>query len=167
MKKLLLLIAILLPLTAVAARPAKRAARAEVASIISEFRHYDGVEVVKLGWLATSLVKGLARHADSDDADMRQLLQLIHGLRGVTVIDYDDAEPAVRDRMNRKIGHALRNCELLMEARGDGNAMQLFGVVDDARGTVRDLVLHTPDSNALICLSGTLSLDAVGKIMAE
>ena len=167
MKKILLLIALLLPLTAFAARPAKRSARTEVASIVSDFRHYDGVEVVKLGWLATSLVKGLARHADSDNADMRQLLQLVRGLRGVTVIDYDDADPAVRDRLNSRIQRALRNCELLMEAHDDGNAMQLFGVVDDARGTVRDLVLHTPGENALICLSGTVSLDSVGKILAE
>ena len=167
MKKFLLLIAILLPLTASAARPAKRVSRSEMTSIISDFRHYDGVEVVKVGWLGTALVKGLARHVDDDDADMRTLLQTLRGIKGVTVVDYDDADPAVRERLNKKIERALSRCELLMEARDDGSAMQLFGVVDDAKGTVRDLVIHTPGDNALICLFGTVSMDAVGKLMAQ
>lgn len=167
LKKLLLLIALLLPLTASAARPAKRVSRSEMTSIISDFRHYDGVEVVKMGWLGTALVKGLARHVDDGDADTRAMLQTLRGIKGVTIVDYDDADPAVRERLNKNIERVLSRCELLMEAHDDGSSMQLFGDVDDVQGTVRNLVLHTPGDNALICLFGTVSLDSVSKLMAE
>ncbi|MBR4524830.1 MAG: DUF4252 domain-containing protein [Bacteroidales bacterium] len=167
MKKLLLLIALLLPLTASAARPAKRVSRAEMASIISDFRHYDGVEVVKMGWLGTALVKGLAHHVDDGDADTRAMLQTLRGIKGVTIVDYDDADPAVRERLNKKIERALNRCELLMEARDGGSGMQLFGVVDEAKGTVRDLVMHASGDNTLICFFGTVSMDAVGKLLAQ
>ena len=167
MKKFLLLIAILLPLTASAARPAKRVSRSEVTSIISDFRHYDGVEVVKMGWLATSLFKSLAGHMDGDDADTRAVLQTLRGIKGVTIVDYDDADPAVRERLNNKLERVLSRCELLMEAHDSGSSMQLFGDVDDAKGTVRNLVMHAPGDNALICFFGTVSMDAVGKLMAQ
>ena len=47
MKKLILILALLIPLAASAARP-KSVSRTEITSIISDFRHYDGVEVVRL-----------------------------------------------------------------------------------------------------------------------
>jgi hypothetical protein len=166
MKKFLLLIALLLPLVASAARPAKRVSKSEVTSLISDFRQYDGVEVVKMGWLGTALLKGVARHADGDE-DMQELRKALRGLKNVTVMEYEEAAPDVRARLDKRISRVLERSELLMEARDGGTGMQLFGVVDDASGTVRDLVMHSPDNCMLICLFGTISMDAVGKLMAE
>jgi hypothetical protein len=167
MKKFLLLIVLLLPLTASAARPAKRVSRSEVASIVSDFRRYEGVEVVKMGWLGTALFKGLARHMDDQDADMQMLRKLLRGLRNVTVLEYEGADPDVRARLDRRIARALGRSELLMEARDGGTGMQLFGIVDDATGMVHDLVMRAPDDCTLICLFGSIPMDAVGQLMAE
>jgi hypothetical protein len=166
MKKFLLLIALLLPLTASAARPAKRVSKSEVTSIISDFRQYDGVEVVRMGWLGTALLKGLARHADGDE-DMQAIRKVLRGLKNVTVLEYEEAAPDVRTRLDKRISRVLERSELLMEARDGGSGMQLFGVMDDASGTVRDLVMHAPGECTLICLFGTIPMDAVGKLMAE
>ena len=167
MKKIFLLIVLLLPLTAAAARPARHVSQSEVTSIISDFRHYDGVEVVRLGRMGTALIRGVIGHVDAGDADMQALRKTLRGVRGVTVLEYEDAAPDIRRRLDKRISHALRRSELLMEARGDGSAMQMFGVVDDATGTVRDLVMRAPGESTLICLFGSISMDAVSKLMAE
>ena len=166
MKKLLLIFALLLPLTAVAAGPGRQVSRSEVSSIISEYRHYDGVEVVKLGWLATAALKGVVRHAGNDE-DTRQIREALRGIKSVTVLEYEDASPDVRHRLNSRIAHALDGRELLMEAKDSDASLQIFGVVDESTGTIRDFILSTPDNCALICLFGTLSMETVGKMMAQ
>ena len=167
LKKLLLLFSLLLPLTVSAARPTKTVSRTELSSIFSDFRRYDGVEVVRLGRIATGAVKGVIRLAGKSDPDVREALSAVKGLKSLTVLEYDDCDPAVRERIEQRISHALRNGELLMEARDGGTSMQMFGVVDDAAGTVRDFVIHAPSNCALICLFGTLSMDTLTQMMAE
>lgn len=166
MKKLLLIIAFLLPLTASAARPVKSVSRGEVASIISEFRRYDGVEVVRMGWLGTALVRGIIRRAGQDE-DIQEIRRALRGVKGVTVLEYESAAPDVRYRLTDRIAKALDGRELLMEAKDDGDKVQIFGILDDATGTVRDFVLHVPNSCALICLFGSVPADAVSKMAAR
>lgn len=169
MKKFLLIFALLIPLVASAARPAKSVSRSEIASIISDFRHYDGVEVVRLGRLATGALKGIIRTAgiSDPDPDTRQALQLIQGLKGLTVLEYEDAPSDIRYRLDRRIERALQKSELLMEAKDGDSMMRMFGVVDDASGSVRDFVIYVPDSSSLICLFGRMSLETLKTVMAD
>ena len=166
MKKILLIIALLLPLTAVAAGPGRKVSRSEVSSIISEFRHYDGVEVVKLGWLATAAIKGVVRHAGNDE-DARQIREALRGIKSVTVLEYEDAAPDVRYRIKSRITHALDGRELLMEAKDSDASVQIFGVVDESTGTIRDFILSTPDNCALICLFGSIPMEAASQMMTR
>lgn len=167
MKKYLLILLLLLPLTASAARPAKRVSQAELSSIVSEFRHADGVEVVKLGRLATALVRGAAAHIDDEDGEVRELRRALRGIKGVTVMEYESAAPEVRERVNRRLSSILGKREILMEVKDDGEKVQIFGVLDDATGLVRDIVFHSPSDCALICMFGSLPLDVIGKIAAQ
>ena len=166
MKKFLLILTLLMPLAAFAAEPAKSVSRSAIASIVSEFRHYDGVEVVKLGRLATGALKGVVSAVGITDPDTREALKLIEGLKGLTVVEYEDAPSDIRYRMDRRIERALQKCELLMEAKEDDGTMRMFGSVDDS-GTVRDFVIYAPDSGTLICLFGKMSMDVLQKAMAE
>jgi len=167
MKKFLLILTLLVPLAAFAAEPAKSVSRTEIASIISEFRHYDGVEVVKLGRLMTGALKGVIRTAGVTDPDTRKALEMIQGLKGLTVLEYEDAPSDIRYRLDRRIEHALQRSELLMETKEDDTRMQMFGTVDDVSGMVRDFVIHVPDSGTLICLFGTMSLEVLREAMAD
>ena len=54
-----------------------------------------------------------------------------------------------------------------MEAKDDDASMRIFGVVDEKTGTVRDFVLHSPDGGTLICIFGSISMDAVSKVLAD
>ena len=166
MKKFLLILTLLAPLAAIAAEPARSVSRSAIASIVSEFRGYDGVEVIKLGRLATGALKSVVGLAGISDPDTREALNLIEGLRGLTVVDYEDASSDIRYRMDRRIERALQKCELLMEAKGDDGRMRMFGSVD-AKGTVRDFVIYAPDDCALICLFGTMSMEVLQKAMAQ
>ena len=168
MKKYLLILLLLLPLTASAARPQKRVSQRELSSIVSEFRHCDGVEVMRLGRLGTALVKGIAVHIDDeDDEDVREIRRALRGIKDVTVMEYDDASPEVRERLNRRLSRVLDKREVLMEVKDDGEKVQIFGVLDEATGLVRDIVFHSPSDCALICMFGSLPLDVVGKIAAQ
>ena len=167
MKKYLLILLLLLPLTASAARPQKKVSQREVTSIVSEFRHCDGVEVMRMGWLGTALVKGVAVHVDDNDDDMREIRQALRGIKGVTVMEYESAAPEVRERLNRRLSRVLDKREVLMEVKDDGEKVQIFGVLDEATGLVRDIVFHSPSDCALICMFGSLPLDVVGKIAAQ
>ena len=166
MKKILLILTLLVPLTATAARP-KSVSRTEIASIISDFRRYDGVEVVKLGRLAAGALKGVIGAVAVTDPDTREALKLIEGLKGLTVLEYEDAPKDIRYRIDRRIERALQKCELLMEAKDGETQMRMFGSVDDASGTIRDFVIYVPDSSSLICLFGKMSLDVLQKAMAN
>lgn len=167
MKKYLLILLLLLPLTASAARPQKRVSQRELSSIVSEFRHCDGVEVMRLGRLGTALVKGIAVHIDDEDDDVREIRQALRGIKGVTVMEYESAAPEVRERVNRRLSSILGKREILMEVKDDGEKVQIFGVLDDATGLVRDIVFHSPSDCALICMFGSLPLDVIGKIAAQ
>ena len=167
MKKYLLILLLLLPLTASAARPQKKVSQREVASIVSEFRHCDGVEVMRLGWLGTALVKGVAVHIDDEDGDMREIRQALRGIKGVTVMEYDGASPEIRERVSRRLARVLDKREVLMEVKDDGETVQIFGLLDDASGLVQDIIFFAPHECTLACLFGTLPLDFVGKIAAQ
>ncbi|NLZ19898.1 MAG: DUF4252 domain-containing protein [Bacteroidales bacterium] len=167
MKKFLLILTLLAPLAAIASEPAKNVSRSEIASIINEFRHCDGVEVVRLGRLATGALKGVIRTAGVTDPDTRKALEMIRGLRGLTVLEYEDAPSDIRYRLDRRIERALQKSELLMEAKEDDSLMRMFGTVDDTSGMVRDFVIHVPDSGTLVCLFGSMSLEVLREAMAD
>ena len=169
MKKLLILFVLtLLPLAASASRPVNRTvSKARLTALISEMRGYDGVEAVRLGALPTAAIKSILRATARRDEDAREALKLLRGVRRVSVLDYEDCSPAVRERIADRLDRALVRSELLMEAKGDDSAMQIFGVVDEKTGTVRDFVLHAPDDYTLICIFGSISMDAVGKVLAD
>lgn len=167
MKKLLILLFLLLPLAAGAKTTGKTIRKTDLTSIISEFRRYDGVEVVKLGRLGTAAVKAVVRAAVREDPEAREALNLVKGVRKLTVLEYEDCAPEVRERLNNRLRSALQGSDLLMEAKDGSSAMRIYGVVDDATGDVSNFVLHAPNDGALIFVSGTLSADMIGKLMSD
>ncbi len=167
MRKILLLLALLLPLAASGHPAGKTVPKAKITSIISEFRGYDGVEVVSVGRLGTAALRGVVRAAAKGDPEARQALDLMRGIKRITILEYDDCSPRVRERLDRRLANALDGSELLMEAKDGSSAMRLFGLVDEQTGLVRDFVMHTPGENALICIFGSIPMDTVGKFLSD
>ena len=139
----------------------------QLSSFISECRRYDGVEVVRLGGLTAMALKTTIRLAAADDPDARELVKLISNIKRVCVVDYEDCEPAVRDKISRKLDRILSGSDLLLETRENGQAMQIYGVVDERAGTVRDFVMHDASGSSLICFFGSISIDKLSRILAD
>lgn len=138
----------------------------KIASLINEFRTYDGFDVVRMNALGTSAIKALIRMTASADSDpeVRAALDMIKGIKKIAVVDYEDCAQDVKQRFSRKLNRALSSSELLMEAKDGSEVMRMYGVVSDDSAVVRDFVMFSPDDCALVCLFGSISLDAIMKI---
>lgn len=167
MKRFLLIISILLSLPALAATQGKTVSKTNLTAALAECRSYEGVELVKLGRAATAALKGAIRLAAIDEPDAREALRLMKGIHGITVMDYEDCSGANRELISRKLEKALSGSDLLIEASDGGDRMRIYGVVDGKSDKVRDFVLYSPSDCALICVFGSISMDAVAKIAAN
>ena len=165
MKRFFFILLLLVPMAAMAGSPESRISKSQIASVISEYRHFEGVEVVKLGPLATGAVKGVVRVASIGDADARKARELMKGLKSLYVFDYASCKPALRERISRKLNRIFLDTELLMEVSDESDQMQIYGLYDERTDVVRDFVLYTPSECALICLFGSISIDAVSRLM--
>ena len=166
MKKFLLLAAILLPLIAPAAA-GENVPKSTITALISDCQRYEGVEVVQLGGLATMALKATLRLATVDDPEARQALKLITGIKRISVLSYEDCEPAIRDRISRRLDRILDGGDLLMEAKDGDDVTQIYGVVDDKTGTVRDFVMHNPTGYSLICIFGSIPIDKIARVISD
>lgn len=165
MKRIITILCILLlPLCGCSGKTVKKG---QLASFISEYRQVEGVECVRLGTFATAAIKSAIRISASNDPDSRQALKIIGGVKRLTVFDYEDCSQAVKDKINWKLHRILRGSELLMEVKDGEDSMQMYGVIEDDGQTVRDFVLYTPESCALICIFGKVSMDAVAQIAKD
>jgi hypothetical protein len=165
MKRIFFFLLLLVPMAAMAGSPEGRIPKSKLSAFISEYRHCEGVEVVKLGPLATGAVKGVVRVASIGDRDAREARQLMKGLKSLYVFDYGSCQPAIRERISRRLNRIFRNTELLMEVTDEGDQMQIYGLYDERTNVVRDFVLYTPSECALICLFGSISMDTVSRMM--
>ena len=166
MRRILLLL-LLLPLAASGLPAGRTVPKAKLTAILSEAQRCEGAEMVQLGRVGTGAVKVLVRAAARRDPDARQALGLLRGVKRLSVLEYGDCAPEVREHLNRRLADALDGSELLMEAKDGSSAMRLFGIVDEASGTVRDFVLHSPDGCSLVCIFGSIPLNALEKAFAD
>lgn len=143
----------------------KNISKTQLAALVSDYRRCDGVELVQLGSLATSALKTVIRASAKDDPDAAEALQLLDGIRQLTVFEYEDCSSAVKEKISRRIDRILSESDLLIETKDGSDTMRMYGVVDENGDTVRDFVLHTPGSCALICIFGKVSMKAVSKMM--
>lgn len=149
------------------AKPAKGVSKEKLLTLISEYRPNDGFHVVKLGSFATSLARTAAKitfRVDGDE-EAAEAVKMINGVRKVVVVEYEDCERSVRDSFNTKARGLLRNYDLLMEVKDDEDQVFMYGLVDDKASSVKDFVIYVPEDCALICMFGSLSVDAVSKLI--
>lgn len=167
MKKLLvLLLLVTLPLAAFAGRPAKRINNARLSALIAECRQYDGAEVITIGGFGTSLIKGAVRLSAGNDPEARAALRLFSGVRSFGALEFSDCSEAARERISEKIERLLARSEMLLEVKEDDTHMCVYGLLDDASATVRDIVLYDAEDCVFVYAKGSVSMEAVGELMA-
>ncbi len=156
MKKLLITLTILLAGTlAWAGNPA-----AKVQTLVNEFRHNEGFDGITLGPLGLSLVKTLALSDSDMDAEDREVLKAFTHIRRLSILDFEDARPDVKERFVSRVKKILEGMELILEAKDDGSRLSIYGI--DNGKEIKDCILFDP-SGTLICVRGSVTVE---KLMA-
>ena len=133
-------------------------------TLVNDFRHEPGFEVVDLGGLGMGLLRMAAR-AEADDPEDRQALELLQGIKRLTVLDFSDAEATLKEKFIRKVNKILKDQEVLMEAKDKGETVRIYGVSSKDGSLLEDIVLLTED--ALISVRGKIRTDQIGELMEK
>ncbi|MFV0592824.1 MAG: DUF4252 domain-containing protein [Draconibacterium sp.] len=154
MKKLVLLLAIILPLAVFAQKD-------PVDKLFSKYANQKGFTTVNI----SGKLLGFAAQIDTGDETTKDLLS---GLNGIRVLSVED------DELNKKIDFYKEleadgffknnNFEVLMEVTEDDEVVR-FLARDAGNGKISDLLLVVGgDDNALISISGIIDPQNIGKI---
>ena len=154
---------------------AKSSTYSQLAKLAGSFDKVEGFEVLKMGGLMMDVMKFAMKCADSDelemddsDADeMKTAMAIMSGVKGMLMVDYEDASEKDRARFNARAEEILsKNVDLIMETTDDGELVRMYGKVLDDGATVQDFIIFSPDDGALMCFNGKLALSEALK-MAE
>jgi hypothetical protein len=158
MKKVVitLFIALAAGLSVWAAKPTK------VRNLVNQYRNHEGFEVVSIGRLGTSLLKGVIMVSSDMDEDDRAMLKAFTDIKSLTIVDFEDAHPEVKERFTRKLDRLFDGMELILEANDDGEHVRIYGTDDGNR--IKDCILYDC-SGALIITEGGIDIDKVAKLM--
>ncbi len=137
----------------------------QLSSLVSEFNAKDGFHVIRIGGLGTSIAKSIMKRAAKEDEDVRIISNIAEGIDRLMVIEYGDASDSDKERFRAGLQKCLRNSELLLEAKDGGDRVTLYGVISDDTATIRDFIFNIPSDDALVCMFGSVSVDAVGKLI--
>lgn len=138
-----------------------------IVSLVEKYRGYEGFEVVNLGTLPTSLIKGIAKmvvRAQGDEG-LEEMLELVKGVKKMVVVDFEDCESAVCEEFRFKVEKILDGVDILMEVRDGSDLTRMYGLVSEDGGSVRDFVLYMPGDCALICFFGSIPIEAISRIV--
>ena len=137
--------------------------RNEIKKAISAFRHEPDVEVVHLGSFAMSMLRGAARLAPLDAED-RVALNILRGIKQMTIVDFEDASEETKGKFSRKILKIMEKETLLMEAVDEGERVSIWGVSSPDGKNLRDFVL-LEGTSTLISIVGTINMDQIGDLL--
>lgn len=170
MRKMVVVMLLILASAAVFAKSGENAVRQEkLLELISEYSEKKNFNVIRISSFGASAIKGVLRAASAfdGDKDLKDTLEVIKGIRGGVIVKYGDCSEAVRRGFDRRLGELLENCDVLFEAKDGKDMIRMYGVIDENAEDVKDFILYIPSDAALVCLFGTIKLDAVAKIVAE
>lgn len=174
-KKFLLIMVLVLTTTAGFCRTAeggKKVPRTAINALVNDFRHYDEFESINLGRFMTSIIRnaGALSAYDEEDSQEREQTRLafnaMKSISGMTIVDYEDCSPKIREKFNRRMSALLEGVELLMSAKDDEDSVYIYGYVTGDGSKVKDLVIYSPDEGGLVCLYGTIDMDKIGQLAA-
>lgn len=165
MKRILLIMTVLLAVPTFGRPSGDQIPKARIEAIISECRLYEGTDVVRLGRMATAAVKKVIRWSSDDDKETLALMEAARRVHGVSVLSFDDCSADTKSKIIKKLDGAFSKADVLMEIKDEGQNLKMFGIVDEKAGSVKDFVLYAPSDCSLICLFGTIPMDAVSTLI--
>ncbi len=154
---------------------AKGSTYSQLAKLAGNFDKVEGFEVLKVGGLMMDVMKLAMKSAskeelemdESEVKEMKSAFAVMNGVKGMLMVDYEDASESDRARFNAGVQEILsQNVDLIIETKEDGEKVRMYGKILDDGATVQDLIIFTPDDGALMCFNGKLAFSEAMK-MAE
>jgi hypothetical protein len=158
MKKILLTLCMVLSLipAAWAGNPSGK-----IRTLASEYRREPGFEVVDMGGLAIGLLRVAAR-TQAETEKNRKVLDLLKGIKHLTVLEFAGADATRKDQFLRKVKRLLADEEMLLEAKDGGETVRVYGL-SSADGSVLEDIVVLADG-AVIGLKGKIRVDQVNEL---
>lgn len=163
MKKLLISLLMVLSL-GTAAQAGHRTQNPELRTLVSSYKGTEGFEVVDLGGVALGLMRAAARAAAETEED-RQALEMLKGIKRLTVVDFSDAPDNAREAFLRKAKRILDAGDLLMEAKDEGETVRIYGSSTKDENLLEDIFILAGD--ALLSIRGTIRVDQIEALMKQ
>lgn len=166
MKKFIftLMIALVLPIWNADAR---KKDVSEMTDLISQYRDNEEFECISVGGVLLSLVKGMVKSEAKGDEDALAVLSLMRGIKHITIADFSDCAPGVKESFRNDASKVLKSLELLIEAKDDDSRMSIYSGSSTDGKTINGLVLYAPDDDAVICIDCKISVDELGALMSQ
>ena len=136
----------------------------QLRNLVSSYKGTEGFDVVDVGGVGLSLLKAAARSAAETEED-REAMKLFNGLKRLTVVDFSEAAPDVKDKFLRKVNRILKGGEMLLEAKDGGETVRIYGTSSADGSLLEDIAILAED--ALIFIRGTVRMDQVGELMKQ
>ena len=136
----------------------------QLRNLVSDYRGTEGFDVVDIGGIGLSLLKATAKSAAKTPED-REALNLFNGLKRLTVVDFSDAAPEIKDKFLRKVSRILQSSEMLLEAKDGDETVRIYGTSSDDGNLLEDIALIAGD--ALIFVRGAIRGDQVAALIAQ
>lgn len=140
----------------------------QLMALVSQYSLKSGFEIVKVGSMGTSLIKPFIKMSlDRSDPEEKAILDMIKGIKKIAVVDYEDCASDVRRKFESKVENLLSDDDLLMNISDSGESLKIYGFVSRDGSKLTDFVLFSPSECALICLFGTIPMDALTTLASE
>ena len=137
----------------------------QLRNLVSSYKGTEGFDVVDVGGVGLSLLKAAARTAAETEED-RAALKLFNGLKRLTVVDFSEAAPDVKEKFLRKVKRILNGGEMLMEAKdGGGETVRIYGTSSADGSLLEDIAILAED--ALIFIRGSIRTDQIEALMKQ
>ena len=121
----------------------------------------EGFEMVSIGRLGLSLMRGVMNVSGDLDAEDRATLQALKGVKSLTIIDFEDTSEDRKKAFGAQVETILSEMEMILEAKDEGDAVRIFGTEDGDR--IRDIILYSRDGTLLIT-KGIIDVGQLGSL---
>ena len=131
-------------------------------TLVNDYRNEPGFEIVDLGGLGMGLLRAAAKSSVDSEED-RQALEMLRGIKRLTVLDFSDAAEHLKDQFLRKAKRILSDEELLMEAKDGEETVRIYGLTSKDASLLEDIIILA--ENTLISVKGKIRMDQLGELM--
>ena len=137
----------------------------EVISLVRNYDHHEGFEIVSVGKLGIGLARIIA-NANADE-DEKAALGILKDINKVVVVSYDEADQTKRQAFNSGMGKIMDKAEKILEVKEEGETVNIYGTSVNGGESIDDLMIFIPEDCTLVCILGSISAERIADLIEK